>query len=286
MNATDPATNSCESGKSAADLPDYEAELMAFHRAFGRELRRAVRAIPINPGDRVLDVPCGDGFYTVALARRLYPFGRVTAADLSAAYLETARRAVARHPAAAVVDFATADAYRLPFDDDTFDLVWCAQSLISLDNPVVALNEMRRVTRPGGAVAVMEDDEFHRVMMNWPVALELDLQRAVAEAARVKYGSRAGLSPARGLRRDMIDAGLSPAWKQTVAADRQAPFDPAVRAYLRIRLRQTRDFVAAYLSADQLAVLDRAIDPGDEQSLLRRPDAELTCLTTLFLARK
>lgn len=270
----------------ADQLPDYDHSLRAFHRAFRRELRRAVRAVPLAPGGRVLDIPCGDGFYTAALARRLYPFGKVVAADLSDAYLDVARRTVGRRAELAAVEFVRADAYRLPFADDSFDLVWCAQSLISLDDPVAALKEMRRVARPGGTIAVLEDDEFHRVVVNWPVNLELDVQRAVAEATRAKYGSRDGLSPARQMRRFLFDAGLRPRERRTFAADRQAPFDPATRAYLRVHLRQTCAFVAGYLTAAQRAALDRAIAPDDEASLLRRPDAELTCLTTLFLARK
>lgn len=266
-------------------LPDYAASLRAFHRAFGRDLRRAVRAVPLPPGSRVLDVPCGDGFYTAGLARRLYPFGRVTAADLSDAYLDAARERFARLDRAAAAAFVKADAYHLPFRDGVFDVAWCARSLISLDDPVAALREMGRVVRPGGLVAVLEDDEFHRVVANGPVGLELELHRAVAEAAREKYGSRTALSPARRLSRYLLDAGLRLERRTTFAADRHAPFDPAVRRYMRAMMRETRDLVANHLPPAALAALDREADPDHPGSLFRRPDAELTCFTTLFLAR-
>ena len=267
-------------------LPAYSASLRAFHRAFHRELRRAVAAVPLPPGSRVLDVPCGDGFYTAALARRLYPFGSVTAADHSDAYLDAARERLGRQGRTADIAVVKADAYRLPFRDGEFDVAWCARSLISLDDPVAALKEMRRVVRPGGLVAVLEDDEFHRMQVNVPVALELDVLRAVADAARERYGSRAGLSPARQVFRHLLDAGLRLEVRKTFAADRHAPFDPAVRRYLRAHLKETRDLVADRLPPAALAALDRQSDPRDEGSPFRRPDAELTCLTTLFLARK
>jgi SAM-dependent methyltransferase len=270
----------------AARLPAYNAALCAFHKAFGRELRRAIRAVPLGPRSQALDVPCGDGFYTAGLARRLFPHGRVVAADLCKAYLERARRRLARCRRVAPVEFVKADAYGLPFDDARFDLAWCAQSLISLKDPAAALAEMRRVVRPGGAVAVLEDDAYHRVLVNWPVDLELALQRAVADASRERYGSAAGLSPARRLHRLFRAAGLKPRWKRTFAADRQAPFDPAVRRFLAAHVADTRSLVAGRLTADQLAALDRLADPGAETSLLRRPDAGLTCLTTLFLATR
>ena len=267
-------------------LPDYADTLRAFTRAFGRELRRVVRAVPVAAGSRVLDVPCGDGFYTAALARRMYPFGKVTAADLSDAYLDAARATVATRADLAAVKFVKADAYHLPFDDGAFDLVWCARSFISLDDPVAALREMRRVLRPGGTVAVLEDDEMHRVVVNWPINLELDLQRAVVEATWEKYGSRSGLSPARHLRRHLMAAGFRPRRRRTFAADRQAPFSPAVRDFLRLHLRETRAFVAKFLPPGRLADLDRAIDPAAPDSLLCRLDAVLTCFTTLFLATR
>jgi len=267
-----------------AHLPDYAATLTAFHRAFRRELRRAVRAVPLPPGASVLDVPCGDGFYTALLARRLHPFGKVTAADQSDAYLAAARKMVAAASDTAAVAFMKADAYHLPVDDAAFDVVWCAQSFISLDDPVAALKEMRRVTRPDGRVAVLEDDEFHRVVVNWPVELEVEVHRAAADASRAQYGSKAALSPARRMQQFFLEAGLTPRGKKTFAADRQAPFGTAARRFLRLHLRDTREFLADHLRPAALAVLDRAIDPDDPESLLNRPDATMTCLTTLFVA--
>ncbi|MBN9519598.1 methyltransferase domain-containing protein [bacterium] len=268
-----------------AQLPDYAATLTAFHAAFRRELRRAVRAVPLPLGAAVLDVPCGDGFYTALLARRMYPFGRVAAADLSDAYLAAARETVGRAGAVAAVDFVKADAYHLPFDDGTFDLAWCAQSFISLDDPVSALAEMRRVVRPGGRVAVLEDDSFHHVMVNWPAELEVEVQRAAAEASRERYGSRSALSPARRMRQWFLDAKLTPTGRKTIAADRQAPFGPAVRRFLALHLRETREFLTGHLAPHHRAALGCATDSADPDSVLNRADATVTSLTTLFVAR-
>ncbi|QDU21242.1 methyltransferase domain-containing protein [Urbifossiella limnaea] len=265
-------------------LPEYADTLAAFHRAFRRELCRAVRAVPLTSGAAVLDVPCGDGFYSALLARRLRPFGKVTAADRSDSYLSAARTAVAAVGDSAAVEFVKADAYHLPFDDAAFDVTWCAQSFISLEDPVRALMEMRRVTRPGGSVAVLEDDDLHRVVLNWPVELEMELRRAAVAASAAKYGSRAALSPARRMRQFLSDAGLTPRGKKTIAADRLAPFGPAVRRFLRLHLRDTRAYLTDFLKPAALAALDRAIDPDHPESLLKRPDATVTCLTTLFIA--
>lgn len=267
-------------------LPEYAKTQRAFHRAFGRELVGAIRASTLPRRGRVLDLPAGDGFYTLALARRLHGRGEVVAADLSPAYLAKAKERVAGRGRLAPVEFRQADAYELPFADDSFDGVWCAESLITLTEPVRALTEMRRVLRPGGSVVVLEADEFHHVVLNWPVALELAVLQAVATATRERTGSSAGLSPSRKVRGWMQQAGLTLGPKRTIAADRQAPFSPAVERFLRRRLAETRATVRPHLDPAMLAVFDEATHESAPGSIFTRPDAELICLTSVFSARK
>jgi protein-L-isoaspartate O-methyltransferase len=50
-------------------LPAYETRLAAYHEAFAAELRGMIAGLPIAAGDRVLEVACGDGFYSGLLAR-------------------------------------------------------------------------------------------------------------------------------------------------------------------------------------------------------------------------
>src|ERR1019366_929898 len=52
-------------------LPAYDAQLSGFHRAFEPELQQIVDALPLTPAMKVLDLACGDGFYTRRIADRL-----------------------------------------------------------------------------------------------------------------------------------------------------------------------------------------------------------------------
>lgn len=104
--------------------------------------------------DHLLDVGCGPGTITVDLARRV-PDGRVIGVDRSDDVIAEASAAAGD---AANVEFRTADVYDLPFDDDRFDVVHAHQVLQHLSDPVAALREMARVTRPGGVVAVRDAD--------------------------------------------------------------------------------------------------------------------------------
>jgi len=111
----------------------------------------------LRPGMAVLDVGCGPGSVTLDLAEVVGPDGSVVGVDVAADVVSRARdAAVVRGDAR--TRFETADAYDLPFEAGTFDVVHAHQVLQHLDRPVAALREMARVCRPGGTVAVRDVD--------------------------------------------------------------------------------------------------------------------------------
>lgn len=134
----------------------------------------------LRPGLRVLDVGCGPGTITVDLARRVAP-GLVLGLDPVEEPLAHAR-ATARQAGADNVEFALGDVYALDAPDATFDVVHAHQVLQHLGDPVAAMREMLRVTRPGGVVAVRDGD--YAGMTWWPADPRLDrwldIYRAVA----------------------------------------------------------------------------------------------------------
>jgi ubiquinone/menaquinone biosynthesis C-methylase UbiE len=275
----------CTRSAAPERLPPYAGLLDAFHQAFRPELQRLVEHLPLKPESSILDVPCGDGFYASLLVGRLRS-GSLFGVDRSPAYLDRARGTVADVEPQARVDFVAADAGRLPFDEGRFDFVWCAQSLISLRDPAAALRELRRVVRPGGWVAVLENDALHYVLLPWPDDLEAALQTAILRGSRRRYGRSGQLRQARRVRQLFAAAHLRPQRKRTCPADRLAPFDEATRTFLRLHLRALRDLVGPHLDVSRRRRFEQLIDEDDPASLPRRADAELTCLNTLFLARR
>jgi SAM-dependent methyltransferase len=101
-------------------------------------------------GLRVLDYGCGHGMAAVVLARR---GGRVTAFDLSPAYVAEARRRASANGAA--VEVVAADAEHLPFEDHSFDRIWGNAVLHHLDL-ARAVREVHRVLAPGGVAVFCE----------------------------------------------------------------------------------------------------------------------------------
>jgi demethylmenaquinone methyltransferase/2-methoxy-6-polyprenyl-1,4-benzoquinol methylase len=113
----------------------------------------AVGMLDLSGDERVLDVGCGTGFATEAL---LGAADEVHGLDQSVHQLEQAWAKLGKHDP---VRFALGDAERLPYADDSFDVVWSSGSIEYWPNPVVALAELRRVARPGGQVLVVGPDD-------------------------------------------------------------------------------------------------------------------------------
>ncbi len=109
----------------------------------------ALDLLDLDRDDRVLDVGCGTGFATEGLLGRVET---VYGLDQSVHQMEKAFEKFGRHGR---VRFCRGDAERLPFADDAFDVVWSSGSIEYWPNPVDALEELRRVARPGGQVLVV-----------------------------------------------------------------------------------------------------------------------------------
>jgi ubiquinone/menaquinone biosynthesis C-methylase UbiE len=119
--------------------------------------RRAIvrEALGAAPGDRVIDVGCGPGFYCAELLAEVEPTGSVVGVDGSPAMLVLAAR---RCEGAENVEFHEGDAASLPVADSSVDRALCVQVLEYVADPVAALAEMYRVLRPGGALVVWDID--------------------------------------------------------------------------------------------------------------------------------
>jgi SAM-dependent methyltransferase len=126
----------------------------------------------VAANERVLEVGCGTGNLTIAISAA---GAAVTGLDLSAPYVEFARRRVV----GANIKFDIGDALNLPYSDGTFDRTLSMLTLDVLPDATRALAEMRRVTRPGGSVVVLVNDfrsGWTPFSLLWDTAAVLDPQ--------------------------------------------------------------------------------------------------------------
>lgn len=115
--------------------------------------RVAVRAANLSKGGTALDVACGTGKLTAALAVEVGPEGRVVGVDLSPVMLDQARRAFGRMPG---VEFVLGNALSLPVADGSFDATTIAFGLRNLSSFEDGFREMKRAVRSGGRVVCLE----------------------------------------------------------------------------------------------------------------------------------
>jgi ubiquinone/menaquinone biosynthesis C-methylase UbiE len=127
--------------------------------------RRDFLLAGVRPGERVLDVGCGEGAFTAALAvAGARPVGIEVAA-------EPLRRARRRHPELELVLVGP----EIPFSAASFDVAWAGEVLEHVADGPGLLDELRRVLRPGGRLLVTTPDHPRRLVLG------LALRRAAFE---------------------------------------------------------------------------------------------------------
>lgn len=118
---------------------------------------RLADAAEIQPGHRVLDVACGTGILTRAVASRVGDTGAVSGVDINPGMLAVARR---HSPG---IELHQGPAEALPFDNDQFDAVVSQFGLTFFSEPDTALREMKRVLKPGGHLALAVFDSLDKL---------------------------------------------------------------------------------------------------------------------------
>jgi len=149
--------------------------------AHARLRRRFLKFVPVRSGERVLEVGCGTGVVVRDLAALVGRRGEVVGVDASRRLLDRAR-ALSRDTARQTrIAWRVADAASLPFAANRFDAALAVTVILHVADPLRVVREMARVTRPGGRVAV-QDQDFGVVAVTHPDrALTERIMRGVAE---------------------------------------------------------------------------------------------------------
>jgi arsenite methyltransferase len=120
-----------------------------------RRRKLVYESLDAAPGDRILDVGCGPGFYSRELLDQVGPEGSVTGIDQSPQMLAVARR---RSEGFGNISFEEGEATALPVESDSFDRALSVQVLEYVADVPRALAEMHRALRPGGRVVIWDVD--------------------------------------------------------------------------------------------------------------------------------
>ena len=145
---------------------------------------RLKEALDPKPGERILEVGPGTGYYTLDVAEWVKPDGEVDILDLQQEMLDhTLRRAGER--GLANVTPTQSDARSMPYEDGTFDAAYLVTVLGEIPDQDSAIRELARVLKPGGSLVVGE-------LVGDPHYVRLGPMRLRASGAGLAYERRAG----------------------------------------------------------------------------------------------
>ncbi len=130
----------------------------AFKQAYKQ---RTFALLDLQPGHCILDVGCGLGQDVLEMAGIVGPTGEVVGLDFSGTMIEQARER--SRDAGLAVTFHRGDVHNLEYGDDSFDRCRADRTFQHLPDPRRALEEMIRVTKPGGRLLIVDPD--HETMV-------------------------------------------------------------------------------------------------------------------------
>lgn len=118
--------------------------------------RRAIRSLWLTGRERVLDLCTGTGDLAIAACLASPPPARVIGVDFAGKMLRVGQAKLRRHALAGAVTLVRGDATRVPVGDAAVDAVTIAFGIRNVENTAAACNEIHRVLKPGGRLAILE----------------------------------------------------------------------------------------------------------------------------------
>jgi SAM-dependent methyltransferase len=260
---------------------DYSLKLRLFNALAEPELRAAITSLRLEPGMRVLDAGCGTGETLGWLAAAVAPAGHAVGVDLSASHLRTAHVSLADNAM-----LVQADLHRVPLAAASFNLVWSANTINHLTDPLGSARRLAALLRPGGRLVLGQSSFLPDMYFAWDARLE----RMTTEAVRAYYRDRyqlteKDLTAVRGVGGLLREAGLANVGVRTLVIERFAPLDPRTQAWLLEAIFRGTwgERLRPYLASADYQELAELCDPQHPRFALVRPDFHFLQTFTLAI---
>jgi SAM-dependent methyltransferase len=251
--------------------------------------RQIVAWLQLAPGSRVLDAGCGGGGMTRLLAQAVGSGGEVVGLDANSQLIEWNRSQVKDTDAAGQIQFQEGDVLHLPFEDGTFDLVWCSRVIHGLNDQVAGVRELARVVRPGGRVVLREGGLLPRFLpfdmgLGDP-GLEERLEAAHAQHfANWRASLPDGVVYPYGWSHMLREVGLTEVIPRSFLYEFASPLEASQKDYLESWLggylhHPERE---QWLSTRDHSTLEQLLDPASPQYVFARDDLHGIVVDTIY----
>lgn len=256
------------------------------HRMTGPAVRSAIRVLQLPQGSRGLDVGCGIGTHTLWLAEAISPDGHVAGVDISSHCLAHAEETARESGLSEQVSFQYGNMTALPFDDNAFEWAWNADTLWvgpkELGLPAEVLNELVRVVKPGGTIAILFWSS-QRLLPGYPL-LEARLNASYAANFPYTDAMKPGLHILR-TQGWLQGADLEEPKVHTFVADVHAPLDDAIRNALTGSFQMFWRNAESEVTREDWAEFQRLCQPESPNFILNLPDYYAFITYSLFYGR-
>ena len=222
----------------------------------------------LNPtgSDYVLDVAAGTGEPGLTIAPMI-PEGKIIITDLSEGMLQVAKEKITSS-GLDNIETATADVTKLPFDDNTFDVVSCRFGYMFFPDMLIATQEMARVLKPGGRIATSvwgaPENNFWVTVMMMNIKKYIDMPHPPAGAPGMfrcaQQGLIAGLFEQAGLN-NVSESNVS-GTMDCSSAEEYWDFITEVAAPFVAALNGATDDTVAQIKSDVLSAVNEKYPYG------------------------
>jgi ubiquinone/menaquinone biosynthesis C-methylase UbiE len=249
--------------------------LIDHYKAKEKYRHQMVEDLDLKPGDMVLDVGSGPGLWSNRLAEKIAPNGCIIGIDYSTDAIRNAKIKLENSPYKNIIKYSKADFFNIPYPDETFDLVFCSNSLMYFPDLMKEklLKEQKRVVKKGGRIVSKEYDGETIIVYPIPPELWLKLKNAVAQVLSTRppeeyYDEYV----ARNVRKLFLDAELKNIVTIPYPVQMFAPLSAHQKNYITEESQWFIKTAFSHLNQSEVSLLESFFDPSSSQYILDRED--------------
>jgi ubiquinone/menaquinone biosynthesis C-methylase UbiE len=269
LELTDQTTATTTQGHALSDGDWLDSHFEAAREAY----ETAAHYAGIKPGWKLLDAGAGGGSFLPLLSTLVDSSGTLDAVDLAPENVAAIRQRAAANAFNCQVTAQTASVTALPFDDGTFDAIWCANVLQYLSDSelVTALDEFKRLVRPGGHI-IIKDSDFSAVLLGANPRVFWHLMEAAQSHPRFGALARAYLRTVS-LPKLLRLRGIELIRRKTFVSEWRQPLRRVDRTYLQAAMPLYGAIAAdCNLPADEQVFWRQVLDTETERGYLNSAD--------------